>query len=261
MIMKAKTKKLILGILGICIVVIAVLLVYKFALSPVIVEGVVEWKGITGVKDNTHSTIITNRPSEGKYRILVEDKNYKGFFRDIGNAEVNESLEDKLKADYSNLNYYVEITVDSIDPVNNLEKGNTYGYSVSREDFNRVWIWDKVKYEVSRWSELQGIKKFLEVDRLVWEHSLLTIYKKDERLMKLIDDNPYRLVMGNRPSKNCAEAFVMIGEKPYKITLYLNNETVKSIEEVKDEEQLRMIQEVIRLQKEINVTEEPLHEI
>ena len=250
-----------LGLIAVAILIVISALVYELAFTPVIVEGVVEWKGITGVKDNTHSTIITNRPSDGKYRILVRDKNYEGFFRDIGNAEVNKSLEDKLKADYSNLNYYVEITVDSRDPVNNLEKGCAYGYSVSREDFNRVQVWDKVKYEVSRWSELPRIKKFLEVDRLVWEHSLLTIYRKDERLMKLIDDNPYRLVMGNRPSKNCAEAFVMIGGKPYKIDIYLNNETVKSIEEVKDPEQLRKMQRIIELQKEINVTEKPLHEI
>lgn len=116
-----------LGLIAVAILILTSALVYELALSPVIVEGVIEWKGITGVKDNTHSTIITNRPSEGEYRILVRDKEYKGFFRDIGNAEVNESLEDKLKADYSNLNYYVEITVDSIDPVNNLGKGCAYG--------------------------------------------------------------------------------------------------------------------------------------
>jgi len=250
-----------LGLIAVAILIVISALVYELAFTPVIVEGVVEWKGITGVKDNTHTTIITNRPSEGEYRILVRDNNYEGFFSDIGNAEVNKSLEDKLKADYSNLNYYVEITVDSRDPVNNLEKGCAYGYSVSREDFNKVWIWDKVKYEVSRWSELPRIKKFLEVDRLVWESVLFRIHREDERLGELIDDKPYRLVMGNRPSKNCAEAFVMVGEKPYKIIIYLNNETVKSIEEVKDQEQLRMIQRVIELQNEINITVKPLHEI
>ena len=250
-----------LGLIAVAILIVISALVYELAFTPVIVEGVVEWKGITGVKDNTHTEIMRNRPSEGKYRILVRDKNYEGFFPDIGNAEVNKSLEDKLKADYSNLNYYVEITVDSRDPVNNLERGYTYGYSVSREDFNRVQVWDKVKCEVSRWSELPRIKKFLEVDRLVWESVLFRIHREDERLGKLISDNPYRLVMGNRPSKNCAEAFVMVGEKPYKIVIYLNNETVKSVEEVKDPEQLRKMQRIIELQNEINVTEEPLHEI
>lgn len=245
-----------LGLIAVAILIVISALVYELAFTPVIVEGVVEWKGITGVKDNTHSTIITNRPSEGEYRILVKDKNYEGFFRDIGNAEVNESLEDKLKADYSNLNYYVEITVDSRDPVNNLEKGCAYGYSVSREDFNNVQIWDEVRYEVSRWSELPRIKKFLEVDRLEWAFVLFRIRSK-ESVRELIDDNPYRLVMGNRPSKNCAEAFVMIGGKPYKIDIYLNNETVKSIEEVKDEEQIRKMQRIIELQNEINVTENP----
>ncbi|MEA2075751.1 MAG: hypothetical protein U9O85_08495 [Euryarchaeota archaeon] len=254
-----KSKKLVIGI-SVLAIVIVVLLVYKLAFAPVVVEGVVEWKGITGVKDNTHTTILINEPVDGEYRILVKDKDYESFFSDIGNAQVNKSLGDKLKADYLNIYYYVEITVNSSDPVNELEKGNTYGYYVSREDFNKVQIWDNVRYGVSRWSEQPRIKEFLKVHTLVWEHSVITIHRKDERLMKFIDDNPYRLVMGNRPGKNCAEAFVMIGEKPYKITIYLDNETVKSIEEVKDPEQVRKMQRIIELQSGINVTEDP-HEI
>jgi hypothetical protein len=151
----------------------------------------------------------------------------------------------------------VEITVNSSDPVNELEKGNTYGYYVSREDFNKVQIWDDVRYEVSRWSELPGIKKFVDVDRLEWMGLLFRIRSKDESVGELIDDNPYRVVMVNRQSKNCAEEFVMIGDKPYKITIYLNNETVKSIEEVKDPEQLSKMQRIIELQNEINVTAKP----
>ncbi|MBA7530776.1 hypothetical protein ES705_22986 [subsurface metagenome] len=248
-----------LGLIAVAILIVISALVYELAFTPVIVEGVVEWKGIAGVKDNTHTEIMRNRPSEGKYRILVRDKNYEGFFRDIGNAEVNKSLEDKLKVDYSNLNYYVEITVDS---VNNLEKRYTYGYSVSREDFNKVMIWDEVRYEVSRWSELPRIKEFLEVDRVEWVGLLPALAEKDERVRELIEGKSYKVVIVSRTSKNYGEAFVMVGGKPYKIaiSLYLNNETVKSVEEVKDEEQLRMIQEVIGLQKEINVTENP-HEI
>ena len=248
-----------LGLIAVAILIVISALVYELAFTPVIVEGVVEWKGIAGVKDNTHTEIMRNRPSEGKYRILVRDKNYEGFFRDIGNAEVNKSLEDKLKVDYSNLNYYVEITVDS---VNNLEKRYTYGYSVSREDFNKVMIWDEVRYEVLRWSELPRIKEFLEVDRVEWVGLLPALAEKDERVRELIEGKSYKVVIVSRTSKNYGEAFVMVGGKPYKIaiSLYLNNETVKSVEEVKDEEQLRMIQEVIGLQKEINVTENP-HEI
>jgi len=244
-----------LGLIAVAILIVIPALVYELAFTPVIVEGVVEWKGITGVKDNTHTEIMRNRPIDGEYRILVRDKNYKGFFHDIGNAEVNESLEDKLKVDYSNLNYYVEITVDSSDPVNNLEKGCAYGYYVSREDFNKVMIWDKVRYEVSRWSELPRVKKFLYVDRVEWIGLLSVLAEKDERVRELIEGKSYKVVIGSRTSKNYGEEFVMVGGKPYKITLYVNNETVKSVEEVKDEEQLRIIQEVIGLQKEINVTE------
>ncbi|MCK4736486.1 MAG: hypothetical protein KAT65_28790, partial [Methanophagales archaeon] len=83
---------------------------------------------------------------------------------------------------------------------------------------------------------------------------MLRVAEKDESVGKLIDGNSYRVVIGNRTSKNCGEEFVMVGGKPYKVTIYLNNETVKSVEEVKDEEQLRMIQRVIALQNEINIT-------
>jgi hypothetical protein len=253
-----KNKRLFFGIL-VVVAVIAVLLVYKLALSPVIVEGVVEWKGITGVKDNTHTTILINRPIDGEYQNLVKDKNYEGFFPDIGNVDVNKPVEDKLKADYLNINYCIGITVNSGDPMNELEKGNTCGYYVSREDFNKVQVWDEVKYEVSRWSEIPTIEKFVDVkiDRVDWVGLLLRVAEKDESVGELIDGNPYSVVIGNRTSKNCGEEFVMIGGKPYKITIYLNNETVKSVEEVKDQEQLRMIQRVIELQNEINITVKP----
>ncbi|MCK4732362.1 MAG: hypothetical protein KAT65_07885 [Methanophagales archaeon] len=36
-----------------------------------------------------------------------------------------------------------------------------------------------------------------------------------------------------------------------------NNETVKSVEEVKDQEQLRIIQKVIELQNELDITVKP----
>ena len=87
-----------------------------------------------------------------------------------------------------------------------------------------------------------------------WVGLLSALAEKDERVKELIEGKSYEVVIGSRTSKNYGEEFVMVGGKPYKIAIYLNNETVKSVEEVKDEEQLRMIQEVIGLQKEINVT-------
>ena len=79
-------------------VVIAGLLVYKLALSPVIVEGVVGHKAVMGIKGNTHPTILvstatTNLNSE----VLVLDKDYEDFFPEKGDVFINKSLEDKMK--------------------------------------------------------------------------------------------------------------------------------------------------------------------
>lgn len=70
-------------------------------------------------------------------------------------ASINKSLEDEMKTKYSTIYYLVSIRVDSKDPVNHLEEGDTLAYFVSRDDFNRVKIEDKVEYEVST-SALSG---------------------------------------------------------------------------------------------------------
>jgi len=252
-----KNKRLLLGIL-VVVVVIAGLLVYKLALSPVIVEGVVGHKAVEGIKGDTHSTILvstatTNLNSE----VLVLDKDYEEFFSEKGDVFINKSLEDEMETKYDKIRYFVSVRVSSRGPVTGIEKGECNSYSVDRSEFNKVQVWDKVKYEVSRWSEIPTIEKFVDVktDRVDWVGLLLRVAEKDESVRKLIDGNSYSVVIGNRTSKNCGEEFVMMGGKPYKITIYLNNETVKSVEEVKDQEQLRMIQKVIKLQNEINITE------
>lgn len=254
-----KNKRLLRGIL-VLVVVLAVLSVYKLALSPVIIEGVVGHRAVEGIKGNTHSTILvstatTNLNSE----VLVLDKDYEVFFPEKGDVFINKSLEDKMKTKYDKIRYFVSVRVSSRDPVNGIEKGGCNSYSIDRSEFNKVQVWDKVKYEVSRWSELPTVEKFVDVktDMVDWVGLLLRVAEKDESVGKLIDGNSYRVVIGNRTSKNCGEEFVMIGGKPYKITIYLNNETVKSVEEVKDQEQLRMIQRVIELQNEINITVKP----
>lgn len=92
-----KHKKL-FYVLLVVVLVIAGLLVYKLALSPVIVEGVVGHKAVMGIKGNTHPTILvstatTNLNSE----VLVLDKDYEDFFPEKGDVFINKSLEDKMK--------------------------------------------------------------------------------------------------------------------------------------------------------------------
>ena len=252
-----KNKRLLLGIL-VVVVVIAGLLVYKLALSPVIVEGVVGHKAVEGIKGDTHSTILVSTATMNlNSEVLVLDKDYEKFFPEKGDVFINKSLEDEMETKYDKIRYFVSVSASSRDPVNGIEKGECNSYAVDRSEFNKVQVWDEVKYEVSRWSEISTIEKFVDVktDRVDWVGLLLRVAEKDESVRKLIDGNSYSVVIGNRTSKNCGEEFVMMGGKPYKITIYLNNETVKSVEEVKDQEQLRMIQKVIKLQNEINITE------
>jgi len=66
-----------------------------------------------------------------------------------------------MKSEYSDIKYLVSIRLDSRDPINGIDKGEALAYFVSKEDFNKMKIGDKVKYEVSR-STVDTIKRFLE---------------------------------------------------------------------------------------------------
>jgi len=128
-----------------------------------IVEGVVDHKSVTGVKDDTSYTILLNRPSDEGPWILVEDKDYEEFFSEEDrHAVINKSLEDEMKTKYSSINYLVSVRLNSEDTVNNLKEGDTLAYFVNRDDFNKVKIEDEVKFEVSR-SAIATIERFLEV--------------------------------------------------------------------------------------------------
>jgi len=132
---------------------------YYYVFSPVIVEGVVDHKGITGEKDGTTYSILLNTP-EG---IIVEDENYAQFFSEKDrDAFINETLDYKMKTEYSEINYLVSIRVTSRDPINNLEENQTLAYFVSRENFNALKIDDKVTYEVGRF-QTATIKQVLYI--------------------------------------------------------------------------------------------------
>ncbi len=144
-------------------VVIAVVSVgaaaYYYVFSPVIVEGVVDHKGIAGEKDGTTYSILLNTP-EG---ITVEDEDYEQFFSEKDrDAVINETLDYMMRTEYSEINYLVSIRVSSRDPINNLEENQTLAYFVSREDFNALKIGDKVTYEVERF-QIATIKQVLYI--------------------------------------------------------------------------------------------------
>jgi len=141
-----KNKRLHFSIL-ILVVVIACSLVYKSASSPIIVEGTVDHKVITGLKGDTSYTILVNRMIDNRSWILLKDKSYGEFFpKKDNNTFISKSLEDKMKSEYSDIKYLVSIRLDSRDPINGIDKGEALAYFVSKEDFNKKKIGDKVKY-------------------------------------------------------------------------------------------------------------------
>ena len=128
-----------------------------------VVDGIVDHKIVTGIKDNTSYTILTNTPGDDGPYVLVKDSDYEGYFtiRDK-NAIISESLENEIHGNYLQIKYLVSIRVESSDPINNLVQGDTLAYFASRHDFNKVMIGDKIRYEVAR-SVHSTIRRLLEV--------------------------------------------------------------------------------------------------
>ena len=132
---------------------------YYYVFSPVIVEGIVDHKGITGEKDGTTYSILLNTPE----RITFKDEDYGQFFSEKDrDAVINETLDYNMKTEYSEINYLVSIRVTSRDPINNLQENQTLAYFVSREDFNALKIGDKVTYKVERF-QTATIKQLLYI--------------------------------------------------------------------------------------------------
>jgi len=146
--LERKMNKRSLGILlGILVAAAVGVAISYYSFSPVVVEGVVDHKAVSGEKGHIVYSIVLNTP-EG---ILVKDKDYEGLFLEKdGNLLVDESLENKLKTEYSKINYLVSIRLTSEDPVNRVGKGEALAYFVSRDDFNELRIGHEAKFEVAR---------------------------------------------------------------------------------------------------------------
>ncbi|MDN5295633.1 MAG: hypothetical protein PWP01_1143 [Methanosarcinales archaeon] len=180
-------KRLYLGILA--LLIIASLLIYNFS-SPIVIEGIVDHKAVTGVKGDTSYTILLNRPAENGSWIIVKDKDYEMFFlKKEKNALISESVEDEMKKKYSDIKYLVSIRLDSRDPINGIGKGDTLAYFVSRDEFNRVRIGDKVKFEVSR--EKCTIRRILQIERTALVGGLFIAFREEitkDEILSLLDE-------------------------------------------------------------------------
>jgi len=118
---------------------------------------------VTGVKGDTSYTILLNWPTDGSW-IIVKDKEYEKFFMGEKNAFVSKSTENEIRKKYPDIKYIVSIKLDSKDLVNGIDKGEAITYFVSRDEFNKMKIGDKVKFEVLR-SRKYMIKRLIQIEK------------------------------------------------------------------------------------------------
>jgi hypothetical protein len=145
------------------ITVIIIFLLFLYIAIPVEVEGVVEYKAINGrMSGNTVAGILTSHEYSGNLLTDVEDEDFNQIlFAEDKNVFVNESLHEQMERKYLNIDYIVNIHVSSNDPINNVRKGESFAYLVSREDFNKAKIGEMVRYRVSKFEDYT-IEKILE---------------------------------------------------------------------------------------------------
>lgn len=142
--------------LKVLIIVAAVLCLLVLARSGRnTVEGTVDHKAVTGVKDNTSYTVLMNSGGDGEPWILLKDEDYEEYFSTGDeNAVVSESLESEMKKEYSVVNYFVNVKVAP-------EEEGTKPYRASREVFNNIEVGTKVKFRWSGPTELPWIMELL----------------------------------------------------------------------------------------------------
>ncbi|MFO7967612.1 MAG: hypothetical protein R6U44_08445 [Archaeoglobaceae archaeon] len=113
-----------------------------------VVEGNVSHKSVSGMKGDTVYGIILNRPiSDGSW-IVVRDDDYGKYFSGK-HVVINETVEERMTREYRDLKYQVNVNVSP-------EEG-TEGYQTSREIFNQIRVGEKVKMEVTRFSDTPSI--------------------------------------------------------------------------------------------------------
>lgn len=108
------------------------------------VEGVVEYKSISGMMDKSAYSIVRDGPSEGVQPIVVYDENLKGYFPSEGDLVVSDSLEKQIEeAGYTSLDYIISVRVLSGGKLSKY----TSGFYASREIFNEAKLGTEITFE------------------------------------------------------------------------------------------------------------------
>ena len=121
--------------------------VYFLAFKPVVSEGVVDHKTMTGTRDQTSYGIVVFTTTGSQF----DDNEVQSLFDETG--LVSDEIEGQLDIRYDEIFYVVSVR----------SEGDTVGYFVSREDFNEVVPGSRIRFSVQSRDEWKiKIKKVLD---------------------------------------------------------------------------------------------------
>jgi len=132
--------------------IIAIVAVYLLVFNPVLINGTVVAKFVTGTKDGTSYSIITITPYGGA---TANDPAFSDVVMNEGmGLTVNSTLEQRMmNAGYTQIRYVISIHVTSgKDTINGIGPGEALGYFTGRTEFNSLRIWDVANFQVDRLS-------------------------------------------------------------------------------------------------------------
>jgi len=108
------------------------------------VEGVVDYKSISGIKEKSAYSIVRDGPSEGAQPIVVYDEDLKDHFPLEGDLVVSDNLERQIEeAGYTNLEYIISVRVLSNGKLSKYPSG----FHTSREIFNEAKLGTEIRFE------------------------------------------------------------------------------------------------------------------
>jgi len=118
------------------------------------VEGVVDHKVLSGIKDSTQYAIVWNKPDDDGTPInMVKDDVFQACFPLQGELVVSEEVENQMGAFYSEFVYQVSVRKSPDD---------TFGYLTTREIFNQMSLGATVKIRVSESSGFPRIVRIVD---------------------------------------------------------------------------------------------------
>ena len=118
------------------------------------VEGVVDHKVLSGIRESTQSAIVWNvLDDDGTPINVVKDDDFQDCFPLHGELVVSEEVENQMGAVYSDFVYQVSVRKSPDD---------TFGYLTTREIFNQMGLGATVKFQVSESSGIPRIVRIID---------------------------------------------------------------------------------------------------